>query len=276
MDKRNVNFESTEVLSTEDEKISQMLGALKRMVAPNDFDFRVRARIAAGNPADTPKLLIPTAIRYAVPLALLLAVGAYIGFNAFYSVNESDVPRVADSQPGIITPVIVPPANDGTVAPSGEMMSDQAGIKPPETYNTVPRTGTEAKFIGNSVVPKMKSTGGSFVEASKSNKPIFPKGFGPNVKPPARPKDFDKNTQVPAKEVLSLIGIEASFVNSNWKIDAVKEHGVAERSGLRAGDVVEAINDNAINEKTAFGNRFSGKSLRVLRDGKPLQILLKP
>lgn len=276
MSKKNTDFESTEVLSVEDGKISQMLGDLTRVGAPNDFDFRVKARIAAGKPTYTPSFWLPTAIRYVVPLVLLLAVGAYVGFNAFYSLKNADVPSVVETQPGVVRPIAPSPANDGTIAPTREVLSDQAGIKPPERYNTVPRTGTEPKVIGNSVVPKTKSNGGSFVEASKGNKPIFPRGFGPNVKPPKRPKDFDKIAQVPVKEILSLIGIEASFFNSNWKIDTVKEHSVADRSGLKAGDAVEAINEKAIDEKTTFGNKFSGKSLRVQRDGKLLEIVLKP
>lgn len=272
---KNVNFESTEVLSTEDEKISQMLGALKRVGAPNDFDFRVKARIAAGKPVETPAFRIPAAIRYAVPLALLLAVGAYVGFNAFYSVNIADVPRVAESKPGIEKPVIAPPANDGIVVPPVNARDEQAGIKSLDVVNTLPPTGIAPKAAGRRNVRESEPGGGSYVEASNTNKPILPKGFSPDRKVP-KPKDFDKNTQVPAKEILSLIGIEASYANTNWKIDFVKEHSVAQRSGLKAGDVVEAINDKAIDEKTAFGNKFSGKSLRVLRDGKRMQIELKP
>jgi len=55
----------------EDESVSKLLGGLKRVDAPNDFDFRVRARIAEGKPEDT-TVSWRLAVRYAVPLVLLL------------------------------------------------------------------------------------------------------------------------------------------------------------------------------------------------------------
>ena len=51
---------------------------------------------------------------------------------------------------------------------------------------------------------------------------------------------------------------------------------MAERSGLKAGDVVEAINDQNLTKRSTFDSKLKGKSLRVSRDGKSMQIELKP
>ena len=51
----------------DNENVSRLLSAMKRIEAPNDFDFKVRSRIAAGRPAARPAFGIPAAIRYAVP-----------------------------------------------------------------------------------------------------------------------------------------------------------------------------------------------------------------
>jgi len=56
----------------------------------------------------------------------------------------------------------------------------------------------------------------------------------------------------------------------------VKKGSSAERSGLRAGDVVEGINDKPVSDKTSFNGKFAGKSVQVRRDGKIVRIDLKP
>jgi hypothetical protein len=272
MDNDNANFESTD-----DNRISQLLSGLKRVGAPNDFDFRVRARIADGKPAAVPAFGIPAAVRYAVPLLLLLAVGAYFGFNAFYSVNSSAVPPVAGSQPFKAAPLLGSPGQDGVIGPVvANTRDEQAVAKSPDGVNSTQRTLPGANISRNPNARTNSPDGGSLDDTSHTNKPIYPRGLDPDSKPKIRSQDFQKAVQVPAKELLSVLGIVASYANSRWKVDAVIEHSVAERSGVKAGDVVEAINDQRIEEKTAFSSGFSGKGLRVLRDGKLVQITLKP
>src|SRR5882757_9958101 len=91
-------MENEEQKIYEDEPVSKLLGGLKRVEAPNDFDFRVKARIAAGKPADRSASWLPASVRYAVPLVLLVLVGGYIAFNAFYSAKKIDAPAMAETQ----------------------------------------------------------------------------------------------------------------------------------------------------------------------------------
>lgn len=77
--------------------VAGLLGSLPRVEAPNDFDFRVKARIAAGQPAKI--AWFPSVARVAVPLGLVLSVGGYFGYRSnYYQAAATDVATVAKSQ----------------------------------------------------------------------------------------------------------------------------------------------------------------------------------
>ncbi|MEO6654475.1 MAG: PDZ domain-containing protein, partial [Pyrinomonadaceae bacterium] len=88
------------------------------------------------------------------------------------------------------------------------------------------------------------------------------------------PKGFDRDVQIPAKDILTLIGVNAEFAGAEWKAGSVVRDSIAERSGIKKGDVIDAVNDQSLTEKTLFGNRFNIKILRVRRDGKSVLISL--
>src|SRR5436190_4917257 len=92
----------------ENDEINHLLGSLKRVDAPGDFEFRVRARIAAGRPAVRATLL-PSFGKAAAMMLLLAAVAGYFGFRSYRS-------------PVVETSVIsVPALNDETVPPNDEV-----------------------------------------------------------------------------------------------------------------------------------------------------------
>jgi membrane-associated protease RseP (regulator of RpoE activity) len=262
------------IQETDFEPVSRLLGELKRVEAPNDFDFRVRARIADGKPAERTATLVPASIRIALPLALLLIVGGYFAFNAFYSPNKDDVPVVADSEPVSVAPMNRTQSNDPAL-PSDEIVSDRRDAKIPES---------ETKLIPNGQMKTNRPTqpksdhpaGGSMDQAVREGRRIYPRGLNPSSKVLVKPKEFDQNAQVSARELFSLIGIEANYSGSLWTIGAVKPNSMGERSGVKAGDAIEAVNDLPLTEKTVFGNGFTGKSLRIRRDGRSMTIDLKP
>src|SRR5580765_4061428 len=100
----------------ENEPVSKLLGGLKRVEAPNNFDFRVKARIADGKPADRATSWLPATIRYAMPLALLLVVGGYFAFNAYYSKKNVDV-HVAETGTTNNMPLSASTSNNDSVLP---------------------------------------------------------------------------------------------------------------------------------------------------------------
>ena len=242
----------------EDEQVSKLLGELKRVDAPNDFDFRVKARIADGKPADKAASWLSITVRYAVPLVLLMLVGGYFVFNALYSTNIANVPTIAEDQPAKVSPVPDLPSNDVRALPSNETIVAGADVKPPETSGKSRLPSPEKK-----VSPKTERPGGGSIDLSQHE----------GVKINARIADPNsRSLQISAKNVLALIGITATFNASGWNAVSVRANSIADHSGLRASDVIEAINDQPVSEKTAFANRSTLKSVRVRRDGKSIQI----
>ena len=63
----------------ENDPVRSLLGGLKRVEAPGDFDFRVKARIASGRPAGRPSSWLPALAKLSVPLAVLLLIGGFFG-----------------------------------------------------------------------------------------------------------------------------------------------------------------------------------------------------
>lgn len=257
----------------DDDAVGKLLGSLDRVDVPSDFDFRVKARIAVGKPTDKTAQWLPAPIRYAVPLILLLFIGGYFAFNSFHSVRTGDVPAIpvvqmtndvlaADAAP----PETIVPTSDQTIAVAGdERLPDS---------RTKPLIKLPEKRIASRRPTADTSGGGSYVEASNKGRQILPRGFDLNAKAPLNPKGLARNVQIPAKEILTLIGVNAEFAGSEWKAGSVVPNSIAEHAGVQSGDVIDAVNDKPLTEKISFGNRFNIKNLRVRRDGKSVLISL--
>jgi len=87
--------------------------------------------------------------------------------------------------------------------------------------------------------------------------------------------DFSTEAEVSVREVLQTIGIDADFADGGWRVRSAADRSVSGRSGVRAGDFVEAIDDKVLTETTVFRGMGSGKTLRVRRDGKQLTLNLR-
>jgi len=74
------------------------------------------------------------------------------------------------------------------------------------------------------------------------------------------------------RNVLEILGIAADFSDEGWKVRSVVENGVASRAGIRAGDVIEAIDGQTIKGDTL--RRGSAKTFTVRRDGKQISLNL--
>lgn len=244
----------------ENDPVSRLLGSLKRVEAPHDFDFRVKARIAQGRPANRTVSWIPVSVRYAVPLVLLLLIGSYVGFNSFFASDDlvgQTVGEVkpADSKPAVIEPIVEPVPTAETGGPTKDLLAGQTGVKP---ENVTGIKKKREKTVTTLDPRTERRTGGSYVEAIRPSINFTPVGNESNANPPAN-NSIPINPRPTAKEFLALIGIQASSAGPGGRLISVS--GAAARAGAQVGDVIESVN-------------IHGRSVWVRRNGRSVEIVL--
>jgi len=251
------------------ERIGEMIAGLRRVEAPGDFDFGVRARIAQGRPSTVLGSWLPASVKLALPLALVLVIGGYVGFNAIYSPGNINVPVVADGQPSIAQPVAVSESQPVAAEP----VVERAEVRPEQT-EVRPTTNQPVRETAAPEIESSQPEGGSVDFGATVPRKIYPRGFDPNVRVTANSRPVERS--LGARDIFNIIGIDASYSDGGWKVRSVSAGNLAGRSGVRAGDVIEAVNGQVLGENTAFGSTFSGSSVRVRRDGAILTINLRP
>ncbi len=265
--------DGAEYPGSDEQKISQLLSGLKRVEAPKDFDFHLKARIANGRPEEVrPASLFPI-LKYALPLAVFLFVGAGLILNSSYddwrsgptvvdngSAADTPVPPVANSVLPVQTPEAVdsPSASafaaDKAVTGEDPQMASQKKPKRPVTV------GRSSDLIN--VEPKTLQPGSTDRTGGTATPPLLlPKG-----------SQKDKYT---AAEGLVLLGIDANFENRRWNVRSVKANEIADFIGVRPGDKLIAIDGKPIDDKTEFVGRVEASTIRVLRGGETMDLNAK-
>ena len=264
-----------------DDEVSRLLSAMKRVEAPSDFDFRVKARIAAGRPAGWRPFGLPVTVGYAMPLVLLVLIGAYFGFNALNANKPVNAPTVAEAvthvtplPPTVAASQPAEPSNDVIATPANPGTEESASVK--KKVNSGGESGENpAKKLPHNALPSKQSGSGSYDSAGNKERKIYPRGINPNQLPPSKSSGLDRTAPVEAQVFLNFFGMKGSFGDAGWKVESVTPDTLATRSGVKAGDVIEAIDDQALSDKTTFKGKYNAKSLRVRRDGTSIQIVLK-
>lgn len=261
------NQGETEVLGADEQKVSDLLGGLKRVDAPKNFEFRLKSRIANTRPEDMrPRRLIPV-LGYAAPLVLVLLVGTYLVVTGVYTVDTNSVADVEQPQPvadinETVLPNPAPFTEKEEPVPNNEL---QAASLDQITVADTERTA-EARKAPKKTSRSSDQPGGSFDTGLGSPKVILPKSMDANVISAAR---------VSIREILSTIGINAEFGGEAIEVKSVVANNMAARSGIEAGDVLETINGQRVTGVTMFASPFSVTSVGVRRDGKSIQINLR-
>lgn len=278
-----MNYENpnndTEMLSADEQKLREMCRTLKSVDAPKDFDFKLKARIAARKATDfQPRRRFVSALRFALPaLALILVLGLLAYTGGFLSSNGN--PLIAES-------AVAPPTNGATAQNSAV----SSFVPPNQTANVnssvVPSTQTLPKIDEVAVHQPKKAnaaatrpsqenqTGGSTDQSQKKAQIITPKNNMPRVVQQNSP-DNDSPNPIPVSEVLSQNGINADFENGKWTVKSVTPNSLGESSGVRANDVIEEIDSQPVSGATVFNKIVNGKTITVTRDGQKSLIKLR-
>jgi len=265
---KDKNSRPMDDMTADDRRIAELLGGLNRVNAPSDFEFRVRAGIASQASIRSGGLRLRRVILYAAPIVLLLAIGLPIAFYYEGRSEQSTVIKTGiDRKETATVTVSETPAGGPTAAePAVEQRTSANRSKERDSVNT----------SADTTAPKRneKTGGGSYVAASREGRRILPRGLDPNVRTAATPEDFSMNASIPVRDVLSTLGINAEFNGKAWTVESVTDNSTAARAGLRRGDLVLAIDDQPISKATDFKGKVSGKSIRILRAGRPASIEL--
>jgi hypothetical protein len=271
MSNKNFQTEENEILSADEAKVRKLLGNLQRVDAPKDFDFRLKARIANSEAKDFQPRLFPV-LRYAAPLGLAIIILAVIVVNNLYSVDNGSIQVAENNVQNQIRSVNMPDNSAPKETLIAEttpqsIVAENLTTNPPVSTNKK-ETKTFSKnfeLAANSGKPKndkpqADNNGGSRDSALSNTNVLMPKGFG-------------GNNSVQVKEVLEIIGIKANFAGNQWKVESVGENTVAGNSGVKANDVIEAIDGKTLTGETIPAKSYGGK-LTVLRGGERLEIKL--
>jgi biotin carboxyl carrier protein len=261
------NGHDDEQLSAEDRKLSRMLGGLSRVDAPRDFDIKLRARISARTVENSrPAVWLP-ALRYALPLLLVLMIGGAVLVNlrtsdeAGPAVVSNPAPESAPTAPSAVAET--PPVEEVAQVPS--RLPAEVPVSAREVRRAAIPSGRSAvptEISSAAVQPSNTavSAGSRDAALTEQNKVI-------HLNP--APNNSAPRGSAAVKDILSTIGIEAELEGNVWKVRSVRKDGVAERSGVHVGDTIEAVDGRAIDQATAGG---SIRSVSVRRDGGSIKI----
>lgn len=262
-----------EYASPDERKIAGMLSSLKRVEAPKDFDFHLKARIANARPADVqPGSLLPI-LKYALPLALFLFAGAGIMlYSSFNGGLNQDTVQV----PGQTAPVAIqattpaPDAKSSVNNTAAHAQDQQIGVRAPQRVSNPSNRVTGSQLTANTRTPG-HGRSRDFTPSSSvppGNSAVRALGISGDPITPVK--------RIKAAEALKLIGIEADFVNNGWTVKSVKSNEIAGQLGVKPGDQLKAVDGNPIDDKTEFKNEVKiNNSIQVVRGSDTILLTVK-
>jgi hypothetical protein len=256
-----------------DDKVVRLLGGLKRVTAPENFESRVKARLSDAPPQSGSlgflKLALPTAALAA--LALFLLLSGYIGPEMPSTgevVTDEKQKETRAAQP--VTPENKDPAVPNEVSrPSKDFRAgDIPQTQPPALVNSSPDAVNSSQGVKN----RKGSFGAqSYDIGSGVNSPevILPRGFSPKSRPgtDANSEKEMRRPSIAASDLLRYTGVSMDLRGNEWVVSSIVQKSPAERIGLKVGDVIVSLNDIRIGKASAFPSGVDLKTIRVRRGG---------
>ncbi len=278
------NLNEQENLSADEQKISRLIGGMEKVSAPKDFDFRVKARISAAKENNFQPSVWRT-LRYALPLTATLVIAAFVMIQGgLFSQTDKQSPVVENQNP--LQPVkseslpsnieMAETSNSAVEVNKKEDQIPDSFVSESNQANTITAKIPSKKTDKNLplVLPKVEQPNSRDITVRESNVNILPEGIPGNTA--SLNKDFSQNNSVTAREILNFIGVETENEGNKMRVKSVKENSLAGRSGVQTGDIVEAIDEQRLDQKNLSPKFKGGKTITVTRDNKVLEIELKP
>jgi hypothetical protein len=246
-----------------EERIEELLGGLQKVDAPVGFEERVMRRITgsgSGERSRGPALLL--ALKFAVPAAVLLLMGAMFVFFGGREPDVASVPPVLEDQ--IVTSHSEELPQTTETALLGSASSDQMRRSPKVSAS---------RLSNGSVGPRSRV----------NSEDIALQGPGETFTPPgldARVRNVDPSTVPPGgggniRDVLSFIGVSADCGHDGCRVTSLSNGSLADRAKLNVGDRIVLIDGRPINDSTSFSGPTSFKSFQVVRGGRSINLSLR-
>lgn len=293
--------EDCKTFQSENFQLSQMIASLPKVQAPKDFEFGFKAKLAQSK---LKKPLSPfwQTLRYFLPLTAAALIFGFVVVNSNLFAPTPGVTQVEEKKAD--TEQAIAPENiasfdekqeatdklvaDNTEKPVEESTTEKA-VKPdttiekntpPEIAESKPKTfekkdsEEEDEILTKDIRPE-KDSPKIFNKDTALTSPdvINPPGVNPDKKITTKINQTAKSFT--AKEVLSQLGIETSTENGRLKVSSIRENSAGASSGVKVGDFVTAIDGQELTAKPLKNRTVQGKTLKILRDKKELNIVIR-
>lgn len=273
------NLNESETLPADEQKVCDLIGKLDRVECPKNFDFRLKARIASADKTEYQPSPWQT-LRYIVPVAACVLIVAFVMVQAgmFSPVNQTDNPIVAATNPNI-QPFDEKSKEANLSTISNSNVSEIAAVTN-RTSSTnslpnmdIPNNSSENRYSFPKLSPEDNSTMSRDFGVRPKRDPIYPRGINPEQIKPEKSENQD-NKSISIKDTLDFIGIQTEFVGGKLRVKNVRENTMADKSGIKAGDLIEAIDDTKITPSETMLKSNSVRKIIVSRGGKVLELNL--
>lgn len=280
--------EEIEILTADEKKISEFVGSLERVSAPNDFEFRLKARIAASGKGSYQTGYWQW-LRYLLPVGASAFVLAFVLYGTnFFAPSQPDEQR-ANVKPTRSEEIVTKPIEtpyDAVAAASNSNKTEDSPVNSSSQNNLLPKNAEgEPSLIADKSTPrtietqpKIKSDdnfNGSKVSSLKtSNVKILPSGIETNKIIP-KPQEFENSGKTNIAEMLKINGMETVLEGGKLKVKSIQPNSIAERSDVKTGDIIESFDEQKANGNSNSSNLGGTRKLTVSRGGKIITIDLK-
>ena len=242
-----------------------MVEELKPVAAPNDFDFRVKARIANAKPSDFQKPRLLPILRYVLPLSVAAVILGLFVFNSTYfsdtqtstqiartnieapKINTDSTANFSPSNQLAFTPPsgdFAPVTNETSIAQIPSKTPQKAELNQGKKVETAKLSTTRSMKVPVKTAAK-DSDGGSHLIASTGTSIRTPKGINLNANV-SNAANIEAPRTINDEQLLSFNGMETALENGKRTVKSLAKNSVADRSGVKVGDVIEQIKNSVL------------------------------
>lgn len=161
-----------------------------------------------------------------------------------------------------------------SVVPEKTIVDDQPSPQdkpmeiPPEFAGKAVEFGNDAKTSGPNPIP-----GDDETEIRRDAvKPAPQVRLGGGKSPSSDPSMG--GGEIKPEIILSILGIDGVFDEGGWKVKSVSTNSIAAKAGVKAGDVIESVNDLKLSREGVFLRSLSADRLSVRRGSTRITLRL--